>query len=408
MNMLIALLCVGVCAASPATPPASPPASAPAPAAPAPRAPTTPPHAAPTPPAGLTPPALGTWSEVLERMRAKHGVAGLVAGCVTPGGVEAIEAVGVRRLGSPQPLLASDRMHLGSCTKAFTATLAAALVADGTLTWGSTVAQVLGATEPGMDAGWKDITLEDLLRHRGGAPAQPHPDDWRTAWECTDSPEKCREAFVRSMLTRPPAQKRGEFAYSNQGYALAGRMCEVATGAPYETLLRARVLAPLGITDADFGAPTRVAPDAPSGHQEGGAPSEVDNPPSIAPAGTLHMPVEQWMKFIAFHMGVTPPAALVGAASHLAALHRAGETPPNEGMGWLVTPRPWGGAVLTHAGSNRVWYCVAWVSPERTFAVVAACNQGGAAATRACDEACAAMIQAHLARPNATPPQSPE
>ena len=62
-------------------------------------------------------------------------------------------------------------------------------------------------------------------------------------------------------------------------------------------------------------------------------------------------------------------------------------------LGWGVAKRGWGGGtVLTHAGSNTMFYCVTWVAPERDFAVLVACNQGGDAASKACDEVASACI----------------
>jgi hypothetical protein len=40
-----------------------------------------------------------------------------------------------------------------------------------------------------------------------------------------------------------------------------------------------------------------------------------------------------------------------------------------------------------------MWHCVAWVAPERRFAVVVACNQGDGEAPNATDAAAWAMIQ---------------
>ena len=58
-----------------------------------------------------------------------------------------------------------------------------------------------------------------------------------------------------------------------------------------------------------------------------------------------------------------------------------------------VAHRPWGGRVLTHSGSNTVWYATIWLAPEQGFGVVTACNQGGEPGTRACDDAASAAIQ---------------
>lgn len=332
----------------------------------------------------------------IEKIREKHSVPGLIAGCVTKDGVERIGVAGVRCKGEAAPLKLTDRMHLGSCNKAITATLAASLVADGKLKWESTIGQVLGTAEPDMNAGWRDVTLEQLLRHRGGAPAGAQPTDWAAAWACNDPPHKCREAFVHALLLQAPAQAPGTHQYSNQGYSIVGRMCEAAAGEPYETLLKKRILEPLGVTDWGFGAPVKSAPESPSGHTKEGKPDNTDNPNSIAPAGTLHMPVEQWMKIVAFHLGAKPLTALVETSKQLAYLHKGSGDGPNEALGWYCATRPWGGNVITHSGSNNLWFCVAWLSPERGFAVVAACNQGGAAASKACDEACSSLIGAHI------------
>jgi hypothetical protein len=82
-----------------------------------------------------------------------------------------------------------------------------------------------------------------------------------------------------------------------------------------------------------------------------------------------------------------------GAARELPKLHERAKDAPNEALGWKSATRHWGGAVLTHAGSNTMWYCVAWLAPEKGFAVLAATNQAGDAATKACDQACAEMIK---------------
>jgi CubicO group peptidase (beta-lactamase class C family) len=330
---------------------------------------------------------------IARETRERHLVQGLVCAIVGKQGVRDIGAAGIRRKGAPEAITADDRMHLGSCTKAFTATLAAALVADGTLSWSSTVGEVLGASIPAMHDDWRAVTLEQLLRHRGGAPKEPPTGAWRAAFACTDSPRACRAAFLGVLCSGKPTEAAGTFVYSNQGYALAGHMLEVKAGKEYEVLLAERVLAPLGIARAGFGPPKRTEEASPWGHDEQGMPFDIDNPNAIAPAGTLHMPLREWGKFIAFHLGAAPPKGLEGAATQLARLHGRASTDPFEALGWRTTNREWGGAVLTHAGSNSKWFCVAWLAPEKGFAVIAAVNQGGDRAQRACDEACSALIR---------------
>jgi CubicO group peptidase (beta-lactamase class C family) len=328
----------------------------------------------------------------------RHFLRGAVCALVGKEGVRDIGAAGLRRKGSTDAITVDDRMHLGSCTKAFTATLAAVLVADGAIRWDSTVGEVLGDSIPDLAQLWRDKTLEALLRHRAGAPPEPEAAAWRAAFACRGTPRECRAAFVQSLLARAPSGKPGAYAYSNQGYAIAGHMLEVVADKDYETLLVERVLAPLGITRAGFGVPKAIDPASPWGHNPDAMPMDIDNPNAIAPAGTLHMPLGDWAKFIAFHLGAEAPAALSGAAGQLKKLHEASTEEPHEALGWKTANREWGGAVLTHAGSNTKWFCVAWLAPERGFAVLAAVNQGGDRPQQGCDEMCSALIRMEEAR----------
>lgn len=176
--------------------------------------------------------------------------------------------------------------------------------------------------------------------------------------------------------------------------------------------MRREVFAPLGITSAGFGAPGRPGKAAaqPRGHGADGKPVEpgptADNPQAIAPAGTVHMTLEDWGRFITAHLrGARGEAvtaadgkAFLGAASWTR-LH----TPPADGyaLGWSVGTRPgWArgpnpgdaGRILTHNGSNTMWFCVTWLAPEQGYAVLVATNSGGATAEKATDDAAAALI----------------
>jgi CubicO group peptidase (beta-lactamase class C family) len=338
-------------------------------------------------------------SGALRPIRERHGVPGLVALRVAGDRVVACGADGVRRRGGEERICIDDPMHLGSCTKAMTATLCAILVADGKLRFDGSVAAAFGDVKD-VDPGWNDATLEQLLRHSAGAPENLDAGGlWGRLWAHRGTPVEARRLLVEGVLRRPPVTKPGErFAYSNAGYAIAGAMAETSARTPWEDLLRRRVFEPLGMRSAGFGAPGRAGiVDAPRGHRADGTPVEpgpgADNPPAIGPAGTVHASLPDWAKFVSLHLrrGEGAPGAL--AKLPFDRLH--GPTPGDEAaMGWMATERSWGGGrVLTHAGSNTMWYCVAWVAPKRSLAVLAATNQGGPAADRACDEACAALLR---------------
>ncbi len=90
------------------------------------------------------------------------------------------------------------------------------------------------------------------------------------------------------------------------GFKLAGAAEEARTGKSWEDLIRTEIFQPLEITHAGFGAPPSVAAIAePWGHDEkhgkfialDPALQDADNPPSLGPAGTMHVSLRDWMLF---------------------------------------------------------------------------------------------------------------
>jgi CubicO group peptidase (beta-lactamase class C family) len=90
----------------------------------------------------------------------KQEVSALAAAIVTSDGLVSSGVAGFRKKGSPEPVTLADHWHLGSLTKAMTATLAARLVEEGTVTWNDTPWPAdPSAKEP------QAPTLADLLNH---------------------------------------------------------------------------------------------------------------------------------------------------------------------------------------------------------------------------------------------------
>lgn len=335
-------------------------------------------------------------SPILASLIAKHDLPGMAALLLEEGRLTASGVAGVRRRGLPDPITPGDRFHLGSCTKAMTATLAALLVRDGRFDFDTTLGTVFAGADVLMDHGWRDVTLMDLLTHRGGAPTGFDPAEAGPPGD----PPRGRAALARAVLARPPATPRGaRYAYSNTGYVIAGAVIERVTGRPFEELMTERIFRPLGMGSAGFGPPGSAdRNDEPSGHDHRGRAHPpgpgADNPPLLAPAGTVHASLRDLAKFVLAHLPAAGAARPFLDRELLRTLHSPPPAAdPPYAAGWLLAPRPWArGDALTHAGSNTLWYAVIWLAPELNVAVLVACNQGGDAAARACDEAAAAMI----------------
>src|SRR5688572_27585103 len=80
---------------------------------------------------------------------------------------------GVRKRGTAERITIADRFHLGSCTKAMTATLVAMLVEEGKLNWTTTLSELFADTVKPMHPAWEKVTLRQVLAHRAGLRFEP-------------------------------------------------------------------------------------------------------------------------------------------------------------------------------------------------------------------------------------------
>ena len=372
-------------------------------------------HAAPaeTAPA-LAANDLGT---LLETIRAKEKVPALAAVVLRGDTIVATGIVGVREAGRPERATLHDAFHLGSDTKAMTATMIARLVEQGKLRWDSTLGDVFGSAVPTMDPAWRQVTLTQLLTHRAGVSGDLSEGGlWKRLWQQRGTLLEQRMELVRGVLARPPLHPPGtKFLYSNGGYAIAGAMAETVTGRTWEDLMQSELFQPLGIASAGFGAPgTPGRHDQPLGHTQTGAAMELgptaDNPPAISPAGRVHMSVTDWAKFIALHLrgDAANPHRQVSLLrpETFDFLHRPAVGPGQPyACGWGVAEMPWAegtgpdarGLILAHDGSNTFWYCAVLLAPERDWAVLVVCNQGGTHGQAACHAATTQLRQRFLA-----------
>src|SRR5262245_41737069 len=171
-----------------------------------------------------------TLEQELEQIRAEAKLPALAAAAWQNGKLVEIAAVGVRKAGDASAKVTTkDQWHLGSNTKAMTATLIAIYVDRGALHWDD----ALGKWFKKIDPGYAKVTLDQLLRHQGGAPGDPPADLWKQLWDDGDKPD-ARAKFVQGILSHKPAQQPGTFVYSNAGYTIAGAMLEKATGKRWE------------------------------------------------------------------------------------------------------------------------------------------------------------------------------
>lgn len=235
--------------------------------------------------------------ETLAAAREKDQLPAVAALVQIDGRIEAEAALGVRALGHPEKVALDDRWHIGSDTKAFTSTMIARLVERHVMSLDDTLATAFPSLAQDMDPAYRNVTVTQLLSHTAGLPALTDDKELPEFLAVIQTAEGVREqraAIARNYLTKPPASKSGEFAYSNIGFIIAGAIAEARTGKTWEQLIRELVFEPLGIRNAGFGVPGNAGRvDEPWGHEEVAgklvpidpARVDADNPLALGPDG---------------------------------------------------------------------------------------------------------------------------
>ncbi|MEM8783655.1 MAG: serine hydrolase domain-containing protein [Planctomycetota bacterium] len=340
----------------------------------------------------------------LEAIRAEHDLPAMSGAIVTAEGIRHLATVGVRKKNDPDqtPATDDDLWHLGSCGKAITATLIARLVEAGTLRFDQTLAESFPDAADELPESHRGITLHQLLTHRSGLPAN----FTLLAYVQETDPAAARRKVFRETIDTPLAHAPGSaYLYSNWGYTLAGHVAERAAGKPFEQLLRDEVFGPLGMTTAGFGGTGTLGQiDQPWPHTGNGRPTLIngpamDNLPVMAPAGTIHMSMRDWAKFVAEHLKGRQGQSDFLSRDTFRRLHTPAEEVIGDdhyALGWNAVKRGWAGdaRALNHGGDNTMNHATAWLAPARGFAVLVATNQSRAQAAN--DAAATALILAWL------------
>lgn len=327
----------------------------------------------------------------LESIRSHFGFPGMACGRITKNGALTLEVCGVAKQGETTRLKKNSLMHLGSCTKSMTATLVAIYVEEGKLRWDSSLKSIFEDLPELKKSPWGDITVNELLEHTSGLPANAAWSKWSKATDRV----KARHEIAAWVANLPWDDKRhGAFDYSNVGYMLLGHAIEQLEKRSWEEIISERLFRPLSMKSAGFGSPvSREDYPVTWGHirsedGESWMPIDLDNPAVLGPAGTAHASMEDWCKYLRVHLMSPndPEFPLPIGNENWKRLHQS-QLKTEYAGGWGTGTRDWAnGSILTHNGSNTMWYCVVFLAPERGLGVFAAANVG-LEASPVCDRA---------------------
>ena len=196
-------------------------------------------------------------AEAAEAFRKEHDVPGLAVAFTREGRLVHEAAFGLADRDSGEALTPAHRFRIASISKPVTAVAIFKLIEDGKLGLDDRVlgpGGLLGETYGKIAAGshLREITVDHLLTHTSGG----WPNDGTDPMFRAGLPD--HQALIEATLAQMPTRSApgADYAYSNFGYCLLGRVIERVSGRPYADYAKAALLAPAGIADMEIAGNT--------------------------------------------------------------------------------------------------------------------------------------------------------
>ncbi|MET9340929.1 MULTISPECIES: serine hydrolase domain-containing protein [unclassified Nonomuraea] len=273
----------------------------------------------------------------------------------------------VARIARVQP---TSLFRVASLSKSLTAAAILRLAQDGKFTLTTPVTTLLGLSAA-ADPRLEQVTLWRLMQHTGGWDRAVSKDPlWldATISASLDAPLPISHADIVKYVTAKPLDfdPGSKMSYSNYGYMLLGRIIEKVSGQSYESYVRSKLLAPLGIDRMTLGRSLRaeMSPSEVSYSSKYTNKSVVDSSGAVVPYpyGGFNMPNQDanggWVASAVDMVRWASAFDASGAVLNATSISRAFAKPEIGvsgdgwwyGCGWYV--RTWGNGLNTwHTGS---------------------------------------------------------
>jgi CubicO group peptidase (beta-lactamase class C family) len=263
--------------------------------------------------------------------------------------------------------------EIGSITKLFTAALLQSLVDDGTLSLTNTLPELLPAAVP-LPLDCRGITLEQLATHTAGLPRMPDkmlesardPLNPYAAYGTNELYAALKELKLQSA----PGAK---MAYSNFGYGLLGHLLELKTGTNYASLLRSRILDPLGLNSTWINLPAELKPNLVQGHDGKGSEVPHWDFDALAPAGALKSTAEDLVRFSRANLDPDKPLHRIFSETHKIRFMGFGGA---VGLGWHMIKTLEGPKFLWHNGGTGGFVAFIGLDQKHGNSIIILSNSG--------------------------------
>jgi N-acyl-D-amino-acid deacylase len=230
----------------------------------------TPPPKEEVPISGTAVAGMQPFEQSVRDLMKKYNIPGGAIAVVRDGKLFYARGFGYADLENKTPVQPDALFRIASVSKPITGVAIMKLVEDGKLKLDDRVAPIIADLKPApgatVDPRWDQITIRHLLDHTGGWDRDKPNGGFDPMFQsgiaaaAVNAPAPASaETIIRWMKGMPLDFNPGEeFAYSNFGYDILGRVIERLSGMRYEDFVRARVLQPVGANRTQQGR-TRMA-----------------------------------------------------------------------------------------------------------------------------------------------------
>jgi len=307
-------------------------------------------------------------------------VPGVAVGILQKGKIHTA-GFGITNVQHPLPVTDDTRFQIGSISKTITGTAIMRLIEQGKLDLDATVQTYLPNFKVADPKTSEQVTLRHLLTHTAGWDGDFFHD--------TGPGDDALPRYVNDMASLEQMAPLGTvFSYNNAGFVLLGAILEAIEKKPTESLLKSRVINPLGMTSACFHPNDVITHRFATGHNTGKNRPKIARPwalPRYAwAAGGVMCHVKDLLKYARFHLGSGKAGnrRLLKAAT-LKQMHSPqttiGQLQEAIGFSWFIDHID-GVKILSHGGGTVGQITHLLLVPKHKFAcaIFTNINTGGA------------------------------
>jgi len=238
---------------------------------------------------------VGIEAEINKILKDNHA-AGVAVAVVEKNKVIFAKGFGYRDVENKLPVTANTQFAIGSCTKAFTASVLGILQKEKSIDFDKPVTTYLPDLKFYTSDLTNHITLRDMMSHRTGLPR--HDLSWYIAPDTRDNLVK------RIQYMEPSAELRQTWQYNNFMYLLQGVVGEKLTGKSWESNVESKIFARIGMNNSNFSVKDLANYKEPALGYNVIKDSVIHKTPyydiaGMGPAGSINstvMDMSQWLK----------------------------------------------------------------------------------------------------------------